>query len=83
MIKINLLFAAKDFIKTSLLIEMIKRNEYNLVTSTKSTEVFALLEARKIDLLIIAQELQDVSGLVLLKNIRSSKFKEIPVVAIV
>ncbi len=83
MIKINILFAAKDFVKSSLLIEMIKRNGYNLITTTKSQEVLSLLEERNIDLLIIAQELEDINGLVLLKNIRISRFKDMPVVAII
>lgn len=83
MIKINILFGAKDFIKTSLLLEMIKRNGYNIITSTNSREFLSILESRNIDLLMISQSLEDINGLMLLKNIRNSKYKDIPVIAIV
>ncbi|MCX7905804.1 MAG: response regulator transcription factor [Elusimicrobiales bacterium] len=83
MVKINILFASKDFIKTSLLIEMIKRNGYNLITVTKYNDVLSILEDRNIDLLMISQELEDINGLVLLKNIRNSKYKDLPVIAVV
>lgn len=82
MIKINILFGAKDFVKTSLLVEMIKRNGYNLITTTKSREFLSLLEDRNIDLIMVAQELEDLNGLVLLKNIRNSRYKDIPIIAI-
>lgn len=83
MIKINILFGSKEFVKSSLLIEMIKRNGYNLLTTTSSREFFSLLENRNIDLVMIGQELEDVNGLILLKNIRNSQHKNIPVIAIV
>lgn len=83
MIKINILFGAKDFIKTSLLIEMIKRNGYNIITATNSREFLSVLDSRNIDLLMISQNLEDINGLLLLKNIRNSKYKDIPVIAIV
>ncbi|MEF3280376.1 MAG: response regulator transcription factor [Elusimicrobiota bacterium] len=83
MIKINILFAAKDFVKSSLLIEMLKRQGYSVITSTKSRDVLSILEERKIDIMILSHELADISGLKFLKQLRSSSYKEIPVVAIV
>ncbi len=83
MIKINILFVAKDFVKSSLLIEMLKRQGYNVITITKAREAMGIIEDRKIDLLMISQEINDTTGLHFLKSIRNSQFKNIPVVAMV
>jgi len=83
MIKINILFVAKDFIKSSLLIEMLKRQGYSVITSTKSKEALSIIEERKIDLLIISKESSDSNGLLFLKQVRNSQFKNIPVIAVV
>lgn len=83
MIKTSILFAGKDFVKASLLIEMLKRQGYDIVTVTKSQEMFSLLENKNIDLVILSYELADQSGLVSLKNLRNSRFKDIPVIGIV
>lgn len=83
MIKINILFVAKDFIKSSLLIEMLKRQGYSVITSTRAKDSMAIMEDRKIDLLIVSQELADSNGLIFLKQIRNSQYKNMPVIAMV
>lgn len=83
MIKINILFVADNFVRFSLLMDMLKRNNFSVLTATTSKEVNSILAERKIDMLIIAQNAGDMSGLVLLKAIRNSNHKDIPVVAIV
>jgi len=82
MIKINILFVSKDLVKASLLIEVLKRQGYSVITANKSSEALSLIEDRKIDLLILSKELADGNGLLFLKNIRNSQYKDIPVIAI-
>lgn len=83
MIKINILFVSKDFIRASLLIEMLKRQGYSVITTTKSKEAISIIEDRKIDMLIVSNELADMDGLIFLKNIKNSQYSKIPVVAII
>ena len=83
MIKINILFVSKDFIKASLLIEVLKRQGYLVITTNKSSEALSIVGDRKIDLLMISKELGDGNGLLFLKNIRNSPYKDMPVIAIV
>jgi len=78
-VKINILFAAKDFVKSSLLIEMLSRQGYSVVTVSKAKEALSMLE-KSFDILILGQNLADEQGLILLKNLRQ-KNKNIPVIA--
>lgn len=79
--KINILFAAKDFVRSSLLIEMLSRQGYSVSTVSKSREALAMLTDKSFDVLMIGQSLSDEEGLVFLKNIRQ-KNKTMPVIAI-
>lgn len=83
MIKINILFVAKDFIRASLLIEMLKRQGYSVITATKSKDAMSIIEDRKIDMLIVSNELADTNGLIFLKNIKNSQYNQMPVVAVI
>lgn len=79
--KINILFAAKDFVRASLLIEMLSRQGYSVITSNKGREALSMLGEKTFDLLMIGQNLADEEGLVFLKNLRQRN-KTIPVIAI-
>jgi two-component system alkaline phosphatase synthesis response regulator PhoP len=83
MIKTNILFVADNFVRFSLIIDMLKRNNFSVLTATTSREVNSIIAERKIDMLIISQNTGDMSGLVLLKEIRNSNHKDIPVVGVV
>lgn len=83
MLKYNFLFVSKDFVKASLLIEMLKRQGFHIIKATSSKEAFSVMEGRKVDLVIVGQHLADEDGLIFAKQIRESKFKDIPLIAIV
>jgi len=83
MIKINILFVAKDYVKGSLLIELLKRQGYSVITTNRATDALSILGERKIDLLIISKEISDANALMFLKDIRNSSYKDMPVIAIV
>lgn len=78
--KINVIFASKDFSRASLILEMLNRQGYSVLTAHKSREVMGMLTEKTFDLVIIGQNLSDEEGLVFLKNLRS-KNKNIPVIA--
>ncbi|MEW6042056.1 MAG: response regulator transcription factor [Elusimicrobiota bacterium] len=79
--KINIIFASKDFSRASLLLEMLSRQGYSIVTTHRSREVMGLLSQRTFDLVMMGQNLSDEEGLIFLKNLRA-KNKTIPVVVI-
>ena len=79
--KINIIFASKDFSRASLLLEMLSRQGYSVVTTHKSQEVMGMLTQKSFDLVVMGQNLADEEGLIFLKNLRS-KNKTIPVIAI-
>ncbi|MEA3306154.1 MAG: response regulator transcription factor [Elusimicrobiota bacterium] len=79
--KINIIFASKDFARASLLLELLSRQGYSVLTAHKSREVMGMLTQRSFDLVIVGQNLADEEGLSFLKNLRS-KNKQIPVIAV-
>ena len=79
--KINIIFAAKDFSRASLILEMLNRQGYSVMTAHRSREVMGMLAEKSFDLVIIGQNLSDEEGLAFLKNLRA-KNKNIPVIAI-
>ncbi len=78
--KINVIFAAKDFSRASLILEMLNRQGYSVLTSHRSREVMGMLSEKSFDLVVIGQTLADEDGLAFLKNLRA-KNKTIPVIA--
>jgi two-component system alkaline phosphatase synthesis response regulator PhoP len=80
-VKINVIFAAKDFSRASLVLEMLSRQGYSVLTAHKSREVMGLLSEKSFDLLIVGQNLADEEGLSFLKNLRA-KNKTLPVIAL-
>ena len=78
--KTNIIFAAKDFSRASLILEMLNRQGYSVMTAHRSREVMGMLAEKSFDLVIIGQNLSDEEGLTFLKNLRA-KNKNIPVVA--
>jgi len=80
-VKINIIFAAKDFSRASLILEMLNRQGYSVMTAHRSREVMGMLAEKSFDLVIIGQNLSDEEGLAFLKNLRA-KNKNIPVIAI-
>ncbi len=79
--KTNIIFASKDFSRATLLLEVLSRQGYSVLTAHKSREVMGMLTQRSFDLVIIGQNLTDEEGLTFLKNLRS-KNKTIPVIAV-
>ncbi len=79
--KINVIFAAKDFSRASLVLEMLARQGYSVLTAHKAREVMGLLSEKSFDLLIVGQNLADEEGLSFLKNLRA-KNKTLPVIAL-
>jgi DNA-binding response OmpR family regulator len=79
-VKINVIFAAKDFSRASLILEMLNRQGYSVMTAHRSREVMGMLAEKSFDLVIIGQNLSDEEGLTFLKNLRA-KNKNIPVIA--
>ncbi|PIS46926.1 MAG: hypothetical protein COT17_06085 [Elusimicrobia bacterium CG08_land_8_20_14_0_20_51_18] len=79
--KVNILFAAKDFVRASLLIEMLSRQGYSVVTSNKGREAMSMLGEKTFDVLMVGQNLADEEGLVFLKGLRQ-KNKSLPVIAV-
>ncbi|MBI4655970.1 MAG: response regulator transcription factor [Elusimicrobia bacterium] len=79
--KINIIFASKDFSRASLLLEMLSRQGYSVVTTHRAREVLGMLSQKTFDLVIIGQNLSDEDGLSFLKNLRS-KNRNIPVIAV-
>ncbi len=79
--KINVIFAAKDFSRASLVLEMLSRQGYSVLTAHKAREVMGLLSEKSFDLLIVGQNLADEEGLSFLKNLRA-KNKTLPVIAL-
>jgi two-component system, OmpR family, alkaline phosphatase synthesis response regulator PhoP len=80
-VKTNIIFASKDFSRASLLLELLSRQGYSVLTAHKSREVMGMLTQKSFDLVIIGQNLADEEGLSFLKNLRS-KNKNIPVIAV-
>jgi two-component system alkaline phosphatase synthesis response regulator PhoP len=80
-VKINVIFAAKDFSRASLVLEMLARQGYSVLTAHKAREVMGLLSEKSFDLLIVGQNLADEEGLSFLKNLRA-KNKTLPVIAL-
>lgn len=79
--KINILFAAKDFVRASLLMEMLSRQGYSVATVSKGREALSMLTDKSFDVLMTGQSLADEEGLVFLKNFRQ-KNKTMPVIAV-
>ncbi|KAF0127278.1 MAG: phoB [Elusimicrobia bacterium] len=79
--KINVIFAARDFSRASLVLEMLARQGYSVLTAHKAREVMGLLSEKSFDLLIVGQNLADEEGLSFLKNLRA-KNKTLPVIAL-
>lgn len=79
--KINVIFASRDFSRASLVLEMLSRQGYSVLTAHKAREVMGLLAEKSFDLLIMGQNLADEEGLSFLKNLRA-KNKTLPVIAL-
>lgn len=79
--KINIIFAAKDLSRASLIIELLSRQGYAVATAKMAREVLGMLTQRSFDLIVIGQHLDDQEGLVFLKDLRA-KNKTIPVIAV-
>ena len=79
--KINVIFASRDFSRASLILEMLSRQGYSVLTAHKAREVMGLLSEKSFDLLIMGQNLADEEGLSFLKNLRA-KNKTLPVIAL-
>lgn len=79
--KINILYAAKDFVRSSLLMEILSRQGYSLTTVSRSNDALSMLADRSFDVLMVGQNLSDDEGLVFLKNFRQ-KNKTMPVIAV-
>jgi len=80
-VKINIIFASKNLSRASLLIELLSRQGYSVITAKKAREVLGMLTQRSFDLLMTGQNLEDQDGLIFLKDIRS-KNKNLPVIAV-
>jgi len=80
-VKINVIFASRDFSRASLILEMLSRQGYSVLTAHKAREVMGLLSEKSFDLLIMGQNLADEEGLSFLKNLRA-KNKTLPVIAL-
>jgi len=80
-VKINIIFASKDLSRASLILEMLSRQGYCVVTANRSREVMGMLAEKTFDLVIVGQNLADEEGLSFLRNLRA-KNKNIPVIAI-
>ena len=79
--KINILFASKDLSRASLILEMLSRQGYCVITAHRSREVMGMLAEKTFDLVMVGQNLADEEGLSFLRNLRA-KNKNIPVIAI-
>lgn len=78
--KINIIFASKDLSRASLMLEMLTRQGYSVVTAHRAREVMGMLAEKSFDLVMVGQNLADEEGLTFLKNLRA-KNKNIPVIA--
>ncbi|MBI4051903.1 MAG: response regulator transcription factor [Elusimicrobia bacterium] len=79
----NLIYAAREPNRASVLLEALGRNGFSITVAHKAKEVQGLLYQGSCDLLILGQELMDEEGIAFLKSLRTrGPTKKLPIVAL-